>query len=170
MSVFLKYQNLGSATLPSISFFSGNLLFVNTLAWRTTTCLAIAAVMMLFIAPWISKSVMHQTHCSHAGSPVHAIQAMTHDMPQHLPVPEFCPPMSEHSVIPGQVMSPIEEIACGYCQLLIHLPFILFALAFLLWLLLHFVIPLFAPVLFFSSLFRPWEPQRARAPPAVFQS
>lgn len=66
-------------------------------------------------------------------------------------------------------MSPMEEIACGYCQLLIHLPFILFALIFLLWLLLHFIIPVFATALFFATLLRPWKPQRARAPPAVFQ-
>jgi len=66
-------------------------------------------------------------------------------------------------------MSPMEEIACGYCQLLIHLPFILFTLTFLLWLLWHFVIRPFITPLFFSTLFRPWEPQRARAPPAVFQ-
>ncbi|WP_299998794.1 DUF2946 domain-containing protein [uncultured Cedecea sp.] len=144
-------------------------MFVNTLAWRTTTWLAIAAVMMLFIAPWVSKSIMQQTHCSHASPPVYATQAMTHDMPQQMSVPGSCLPVFEYSMMSGQVMSPTEEIACGYCQLLIHLPFILFVLTFLLWLLLHFVIPLFATALFFSWLFHPWEPQRARAPPAVFQ-
>lgn len=67
-------------------------------------------------------------------------------------------------------MSLMEEIACGYCQLLIHLPFILFTLTFLLWLLLSIVVRPFVTPLFFSTLFHPWEPQRARAPPAVFQS
>ncbi|VEC05046.1 TonB-dependent copper receptor (plasmid) [Klebsiella pneumoniae] len=33
-------------------------------------------------------------------------------------------------------MSPMEEIACGYCQLLIHLPFVQFVLTVMLWLML----------------------------------
>ncbi len=153
-----------------MSFFSGNILFVHTFAWRTTTWLAIAAVLMLFIAPWISKTVMHQTHYSHASSPVHTNQAMKHNMHQQSSVPVSCPPVPEHPMIPGQVMSPMEEIACGYCQLLIHLPFILFTLTFLLWLLLNIVIRPFVTPLFFATLFLLWEPQHARAPPAVFQS
>lgn len=132
-----------------------------------------AAVMMLFIAPWISKSMMHHTDCAHPDASMQTTQSMMHDSHHDMPVLATCPPMTALSMMfmtPEQVMSPMEEIACGYCQLLIHLPFILFALAVLLWLLLHFVIRLFATPLICLTLFRPWEPQRARAPPAVFHS
>lgn len=70
----------------------------------------------------------------------------------------------------GQGMSPMEEIACGYCQLLIHLPFVQFVLTVMLWLILlctHLSLPLPAIL---APIFRPWSPQRARAPPAVYLS
>ncbi|STU51427.1 Uncharacterised protein [Klebsiella pneumoniae] len=33
-----------------------------------------------------------------------------------------------HPMMAGHAMSPMEEIACGYCHLLIHLPFVQFVL------------------------------------------
>jgi len=80
------------------------------------------------------------------------------------------PPLTAHRMMPGQAMSPMEEIACGYCQLLIHLPFVQFMLTALLWLMLMSVRSTppqrFTP----SPVFRAWTPQRARAPPAVSPS
>lgn len=73
-----------------------------------------------------------------------------------------------HRMMSGNAMSPMEEIACGYCQLLIHLPFILFVLTALLWLML-LCVRLSPPLrTIFTPIFRAWTPQRARAPPAVF--
>jgi len=77
--------------------------------------------------------------------------------------------MSSIFMQPDHAMSPMEEIACGYCQLLVHLPFIQFALIFLLWLLLLFAFRPRPLPLFCITLFRPWKPQRARAPPSEFQ-
>ncbi|MBS0848165.1 DUF2946 domain-containing protein [Citrobacter sp. JGM124] len=131
-----------------------------------------AAIMMLFIAPLISKAMMHHADCTHPDASTSMTHSMMHHSHHDMPVPTTCPSMSVHPMMlmtPGQVMSPMEEMACGYCQLLIHLPFILFTLAFLLWLLLHFVIRLVPVALFFTPLFRPWNPQLARAPPSVFQ-
>ena len=60
----------------------------------------------------------------------------------------------------------MEDIACGYCQLLIHLPFVQFILAAFIWLIQRLSQPVrFAP-LRFPVIFRPWHPQCARAPPA----
>lgn len=73
-----------------------------------------------------------------------------------------------HPMMAGHAMSPMEEIACGYCHLLIHLPFVQFVLTIMLWLMLlcvHLSLPLQA---IFSPIFRAWAPQRARAPPAAF--
>ncbi len=93
---------------------------------------------------------------------------MHHDMA----MPEHCDQhlMMVHPMMSGQAMSPMEEIACGYCQLLIHLPFVPFVLMVMIWLMLLCVrqsLPL--PVIL-SPIFRAWTPQRARAPPAVFHS
>ncbi|EPQ4576705.1 DUF2946 family protein, partial [Klebsiella pneumoniae] len=60
------------------------------------------------------------------------------------------------------------EIACGYCQLLIHLPFVLLVLTTLLWLLLLLVQRSPVPHTIFLPVLRTWPPKQARAPPAVF--
>ncbi len=74
----------------------------------------------------------------------------------------------KHSLIPEPSMSPMEEIACGYCQLLINLPFVLFIFAALLWLLLRVVHRSPFIALNCSLLLRTWLPPHARAPPTVF--
>ncbi len=73
----------------------------------------------------------------------------------------------KHSLMPDPSMSPMEEIACGYCQLLINLPFILFIFAALLWLLLRLVRRSPVIALNCSLPLRTWLPPRARAPPTV---
>lgn len=62
-----------------------------------------------------------------------------------------------HPMMAGHAMSPMEEIACGYCHLLIHLPFVQFVLTIMLWLMLlcvHLSLPLQA---IFSPIFRAWH-------------
>lgn len=80
---------------------------------------------------------------------------------------DSCQMMSDrdHRMMSGQAMSPVEEIACGYCQLLIHLPFVLNVVTALLWLMLLYVQR--SPVLYavFLPVIRIWAPQCARAPP-----
>ena len=75
-----------------------------------------------------------------------------------------------HPMMVGHAMSPMEEIACGYCQLLIHLPFVQFVLMVMLWLMLLCVRLSLRLQVIFSPIFRTRAPQRARAPPAVFLS
>ncbi|ENC9770192.1 TPA: DUF2946 domain-containing protein [Citrobacter koseri] len=134
---------------------------------RITAWLALFAVAMLFIAPVISKSIARQADCEHSShSMVMMSSGSHHDMAASVP----CEPSLSvaHQMMSGKAMSPVEEIVCGYCQLLVHLPFVQFALVFLLWLLLLFVICCSVRPLHLSVIFRPWAPQRARAPPAVF--
>ncbi|EEF2418346.1 DUF2946 domain-containing protein [Salmonella enterica] len=121
---------------------------------------------MLFVAPVISKSISHQTSCEH-----HSDTAMNmSDMHHSMMMAEPCQTMSDsdHRMMSGQAMSPMEEIACGYCQLLIHLPFVLVVLTALLWLLLLLVQRSPVPPAIFLPVLRTWPPQHARAPPAVF--
>ncbi|MGX8903291.1 DUF2946 family protein [Citrobacter werkmanii] len=59
-------------------------------------------------------------------------------------------------------------MACGYCDLLIHLPFVLVILTTLLCLLLPLVQWPPVPNAVFLPVLRTWPPQQARAPPAVF--
>lgn len=97
-----------------------------------------------------------------------AMSGMHHGMA----TPEHCEQnlTMVHSMMAEHAMSPMEEIACGYCQLLIHLPFVQFVLTVMLWLMLLCVrtpLPLLAIL---SPISRAWTPQRARAPPASFFS
>lgn len=105
---------------------------------------------MLFIAPVISKSLVHHSDCVSSAittaMPEHhgmAMSGMHHDMA----MPEHCEQnlTMVHPMMAGHAMSPMEEIACGYCHLLIHLPFVQFVLTIMLWLMLlcvHLSLPL----------------------------
>ncbi|WP_437890407.1 DUF2946 domain-containing protein [Phytobacter sp. V91] len=137
--------------------------FFNTLsAW-----LALLAVAMLFVAPVVSKSLQHHTPCQ----PATAMMNMDmHGMHHAETTAAACdsPPAPHHFLSAGAGQSLMEDIACGYCQLLIHLPFVLFVLAVLLWLW-RICVPSSAfPALRCPLIFRPWDPKSARAPPCCY--
>ncbi|EMM3404254.1 DUF2946 domain-containing protein [Klebsiella michiganensis] len=135
--------------------------------------MALLSVAMLFVAPVISKSLAHHSYClkSVTTTAIHDHQDMAMSgMHHNMAMPEHCEQnvTMVHSMMAGHAMSPMEEIACGYCQLLIHLPFVQFVLNVLLWMMIlcvHIPLPLLAIL---SPIFRAWAPQRARAPPAAF--
>ncbi|MEB6377634.1 DUF2946 domain-containing protein [Leclercia adecarboxylata] len=127
---------------------------------------------MLFVAPVISKSLVHQPACPPSVTTItmsdHHGMAMS-DMHHNMAMAEPCEQNFTlvHRLMAGSAMSPMEEIACGYCQLLIHLPFVPLVLTGLLWLVILCArIPLSLPAIL-SPVFRAWAPQRARAPPAA---
>ncbi|MEI9749087.1 DUF2946 domain-containing protein [Moellerella wisconsensis] len=129
--------------------------------------LALFSVIMLFVAPVISKSLMQNTACSHH-QPFVAMHNMSmhHDMAQgeH----ENCHELKTiHTILMSNIgQSPMEDIACGYCQLLICLPFILFFLAIFLWLLIICTrVECFDNYHYPVISRRPWSLQFARAPP-----
>lgn len=95
---------------------------------------------------------------------------MAMEMPgmHHHPTPAAScetPPAAHHFLADGAGQSLMEDIACGYCQLLVHLPFVAFILAVLLCLWRVQVKALRFSALRCPVIFRPWHPQSARAPP-----
>lgn len=122
--------------------------------------------MMLFIAPLVSKSMEQMNDCSHNNS-----EMVGHSMHQHQGVllPENCEQsgMMNHMLMTGVGQSPMEDIACGYCQLLIHFPFLILFIAAV-------IRQLTTLTLFFPFerciqfwVFRPWSLRLARAPPSI---
>ncbi len=126
--------------------------------------LALLAIAMLFIAPLVSKSMVHMDTCTDIQS-----ERVDSSMHSHhsMPMSEGCDvsiPMN-HMLMTGIGQSPMEDIACGYCQLLIHFPFLILLIAA--------VIRQFATLTLFIPfescihiwLYRPWSLHLARAPP-----
>ncbi|CAK9883899.1 MAG: hypothetical protein XXXJIFNMEKO3_00273 [Candidatus Erwinia impunctatus] len=136
-----------------------------TRTFLVETWLALFSVAMLFVAPLIAKSLSHAADC-----PAPMTTMEQDDAHHHMMVSEECAASPTHSAKPlkSHMVSPMEEIACGYCQLLIHLLFVVLVLTTLLWLLLVMVHQAPAISLQCRAIFRAWLPQRARAPPAVF--
>ncbi|MBA0159454.1 DUF2946 domain-containing protein [Pectobacterium atrosepticum] len=130
---------------------------------RVAAWLAIFSMMMLFIAPVISKSLVQLAACQVSTHHMPAASQHHHGAHEH----EACHHGSTpHNLMMSSVgLSPMEDIACGYCQLLVHLPFILSVILPLLWLLLSAHRPTYSPDFVCPTLFRPYCPQRARAPP-----
>lgn len=138
---------------------------------RLTACTAILAVLLLFLAPVVSKSLMtHQGMIStssaillNTSTPEMNDPAMEHmaDM-QHMPpaaTPAFPGEQAPHSMIMG------DDSACGYCELLIHVPLMLWLFVPLLWLIMLVARILRSPPVL-SPLIQRWSfRQRPRGPP-----
>jgi hypothetical protein len=101
------------ARLPSLFSFS---------RCKWPSALALLAMLMLFIAPVISKSLEHQpAGTKHQGMEHHMMVMPPVEMPA-------TPPL-----LPGVGASLMDDIACGYCQLLLHVPVIIWLFIPLLW-------------------------------------
>ncbi|MEQ5295488.1 DUF2946 domain-containing protein [Providencia rettgeri] len=133
--------------------------------------LALLAVAMLFIAPLFSKSMRLMEHCvsPSSNSAVEHLSMADQSMHSHhsMPMPENCDvstPMN-HMLMTGMGQSPMEDIACGYCQLLVHFPFLILFIAAVIRQLA--TLTLFVPFERYVHiwLFRPWSLHLARAPP-----
>jgi hypothetical protein len=85
-------------------------------------------MLMLFIAPVISKSLEHRRAAtngehhmmSHSGSMMMEMATEQTPSPSHL--------------MPGIGASLMDDIACGYCQLLLHIPLIVWLFIPFIWL------------------------------------
>ncbi|WP_455819838.1 DUF2946 domain-containing protein [Pseudomonas cerasi] len=146
---------------------------------RMPAFIAILAILLLFIAPDVSKSLAHQpvSASDSAVSEVHAAMASMHheDMngmmmdTQHSPqLPIAATPQSAHTM-PGE-MGIMDDFACGYCQLLVHFPILLIIFIPLIWILFRLTLQMpaspyqsWCPSAFFPGISQP------RAPP-VFPS
>ena len=100
--------------------------FFTPLQQRLIACLAILAVLLLFVAPVVSKVLMARHN-----SAMPAQKVMSHS--------DDAMPMMHHMdgdmMMPsGHMMSTDEGFACGYCELLVHVPLMIWAAVPLLWL------------------------------------
>ncbi|WP_369310365.1 DUF2946 domain-containing protein [Providencia rettgeri] len=131
--------------------------------------LALLAVAMLFIAPLISKSMEQIKHCIETNNVTENRLMAEHSMHSHqgMLMPEDCEHSGaiNHMLMTGIGQSPMEDIACGYCQLLVHFPFIILFIAAVIRQLATLTLFLpFKPCVTLW-LFRPWSLHLARAPP-----
>ncbi|WP_084933953.1 DUF2946 domain-containing protein [Pantoea rwandensis] len=100
--------------------------YSNQLRQRLTACVAIVAVLLLFVAPIVSKTLMER-------------QSRMMDMPSHGMMSEMS--MHHHEMMMDMVMPGMDhhtmddgEFACGYCDLLVHVPLMMWVFIPLLWL------------------------------------
>lgn len=98
---------------------------------RLPALIAILAVLLLFIAPDVSKTLeSYRTSANSEMSAHHPAGMMMNDMPM--------PAMSGHAAMMmhagaaeamhhdmGSEMGMMGDFACGYCQLLVHMPLLL---------------------------------------------
>lgn len=99
--------------------------FLTPLQQRLSACLAILAVLLLFVAPVVSKDLMtHQQGAMSARMMSHGADAM----------PMMHHHMDDGMMSPDHRMSDDEGLACGYCALLVHVPLMLWAAVPLIWL------------------------------------
>ncbi len=95
------------------------------------SAIALLAMLMLFIAPVISKSLEHRRAAEKSGHAEHHMMAHASGMMMDMGPMEM--PSSSH-LLPGVGASLMDDIACGYCQLLLHVPLIVWLFIPLIWL------------------------------------
>lgn len=94
------------------------------------SAIALLAMLMLFIAPVISKSLEHRRAAEINN---HAEQHMTHADGMMMEMGPMEMPVASH-LPPGAGASLMDDIACGYCQLLLHVPLIVWLFIPFIWL------------------------------------
>lgn len=166
-------ENLNKIQLRAINSYpdDGKTLHLRLLIRQLAAYLALLAVAMLFIAPLISKSMEQMNDCLATNNVTENTAMAEHSMHSHqgMLMPESCEHSGamNHMLMTGIGQSPMEDIACGYCQLLVHFPFLILFIAAVIRQLA--TLTLFLP---FERcvqlwLFRPWTLRLARAPPFI---
>jgi hypothetical protein len=128
--------------------------FSARLQHQLTACIAILAVLLLFVAPVVSKNLAERHDkmvMTHDMSAMRADMSMMH---HHTDMP-----MSDHA------MTIDESFACGYCDLLVHVPLMLWVFVTLIWLMLVISRAPPTPALVQPLLRRVTGIHRPRAPP-----
>lgn len=141
-----------------------------------TGWLAVFSQLILYLAPTISQirvadhghcsmSAMSQTAMAKLPSLPNCLAGQATETSMHLKVDAH---FQQHS--PNNVNSVLEtDTACGYCQLLIHIPFITFCTLVLLLLLLRLMRQLSVIFAFKTYIFRLWTRPSVRAPPRDYR-
>ena len=133
--------------------------YSHQLRQRLTACVAIVAVLLLFVAPIVSKTLMERQNRM-MDMPSHGMMSEMSTHHHEMMMDMAMPGMDHHTMDDG-------EFACGYCDLLVHVPLMMWVFIPLLWLtmVISRALPLprrVAPLLRrYSTIHRP------RAPPAL---
>ncbi|WP_342214435.1 DUF2946 domain-containing protein [Erwinia persicina] len=146
---------------------------------RLPALIAMIAVLLLFIAPDVSKTLEHQRMSAPVGFVSPPLMAI-HDMPMGVMSHDgmttlHAHPSSAKEGLPDGIHSSstmpvdggmMDDFACGYCQLLVHLPLLLYLFIPLIWLLFRLAsqTPATRYTPWFASAFFPGLSQ-PRAPP-----
>ncbi|NIY47481.1 DUF2946 domain-containing protein [Cedecea colo] len=88
-------------------------------------------MLMLFIAPVISKSLEHRRAAEINNHAEHHMMSHSDGMMAEMGPMEM--PLASH-LLPGAGASLMDDIACGYCQLLLHVPLIVWLFIPFIWL------------------------------------
>jgi len=132
---------------------------------RIPALIAFLAIMLLFIAPWVSRTLEHR-QIAQEGTAAEMVMPGMNMAPAHHGMPDDGDRSAMHQApAMSEGMGTMDDIACGYCQLLVHFPV-------LIWLVLAVILLLFtvsrprlvryvpiAPVRLFPGVSQP------RAPP-----
>ncbi|WP_241581473.1 DUF2946 domain-containing protein [Rosenbergiella nectarea] len=120
--------------------------------------LAIFSIAMLFIAPIISKNLHTSSHIASAMPSMAGMTAPHDECAMMSPSPSSKAPSFDRKML--------DDMACGYCQLLAHFPF-------LQWVILLALVIVYSPLRSRSHIpliTRPltgyWSSSQARAPPS----
>ncbi len=134
--------------------------------------LALLAMLMLFVAPVISQSLAHRFASAHCTSEVtiahNTVPNIKHGT--HTTTDSACSTLQDipHHLFPNPGSSPMEDIACGYCQLLIHFPLITNVFVPFIWMLLLVSQATFSPATISPLLPVCYLECQPRAPPRLF--
>lgn len=124
---------------------------------RFTACLAILAVLLLFIAPMVSKNLAENRDAM-------AMSDMSM-MDQHNDMIMADMPMGDHHSDMAMGDHSMMMSACGYCDLLVHIPFMLWVFIPFIWLMCLISRAPPTPDTFCPLLPRHKRVYRQRAPP-----
>ncbi|MEG3131858.1 DUF2946 domain-containing protein [Pantoea cypripedii] len=129
------------------------MMFSSAIRQRLTACIAIVAVLLLFVAPVVSKTLLErQNH----------LQSMMADMPMHHDaMPDMAMPGMDHHMMDDG------EFACGYCDLLVHVPLMMWVFVPFIWLMLVISRAPPIPDVIAPVIRRHTSTHRPRAPPAL---
>jgi len=103
---------------------------------QLTACIAILAILLLFVAPVVSKSLMYQQmQAMDADASAHSAMMSHHDMTM-MPGMKMHGSSSSAMLMGDHSMMDEGQFACGYCELLVHVPLVFWAFIPIIWLLL----------------------------------
>ncbi|WP_343552957.1 DUF2946 domain-containing protein [Pantoea sp.] len=133
--------------------------FTHQFRQSLTACVAIVAVLLLFVAPIVSKSLMERQR-QMMTMPQHSMTDNSMSHHQMMMADMSMPGMNHHMMDDG-------EFACGYCDLLVHVPLLLWVFIPFIWLIMVISRAPPLPVVVAPIVRRVSCLHRPRAPPAT---